>query len=485
MEASRFSSFVSAVAKLWDGQEDLKLSSIRLGYMQYFFAFPLAMIFATSQHYLLQGRADMFGLKFITIGVVAFGVGATAFFSMASAKNIALLSRIASLLALAGFVPYLLLPDGAAAFACAVLFMAGIGGCVSLSSFSSGFVLNHAERFMGSVIILLFSGTVRIANELFRLPGFAMPAVMGAVALGLMASTFLCNAGAFAQRGANPGKYNAAIWLVLFLFFSYFMTKSLGIHLEAFHLPKSNIAKGFSVLAAALLCLIAQASLKRGIWTMCNVFFIAAIGCFALDAFGQRVLADVAYGFREIGMVVAFYLIGCATNRFSNFRMHKQLLFIMMPAIVPIYVIPDLLAGAALLYPAAIGISSALFVVFLLLSPVFSKHVFSADWHDSKMQGGEAETAGPEWAPPSKPRQTGQLEEYHLTPREKEIAVLLLQGMEIKQVAGTLNLKFDTVRYHMKNLYKKLNIGSRTELFARFGAAAMRAEEARAEGDAR
>jgi DNA-binding NarL/FixJ family response regulator len=122
------------------------------------------------------------------------------------------------------------------------------------------------------------------------------------------------------------------------------------------------------------------------------------------------------------------------------------------------------------LYPVAIGISAAMFLIFILLSPAFSKHLFSAEWSDSLNYTDMTETE-------KQVEQANQFENLNLTPREKEIATLLLQGMEIKQAAVELGVKYNTACYHMKNLYKKLGIGGRAELFARFGAARKNGDE--------
>jgi DNA-binding CsgD family transcriptional regulator len=201
--------------------------------------------------------------------------------------------------------------------------------------------------------------------------------------------------------------------------------------------------------------------LKRSVWTMCNVFFIATIGCYAMNMPGLYAFASVAYGFKEIGFIVSFYVIGCVTNRFSNFKMHKILMLFIMPAIIPIYIIIDLLSGTALIYPLAVGISSLLFVIFLLLSPAFSKHLFSAGWSDSLNLADMSELK-------RQVEQTNHYENITLTPKEKEIAALILHGEAAKQIAVKMGITVNTVNYHTKNLYKKLNISSRAELFARF-----------------
>ncbi|RMG66768.1 MAG: DNA-binding response regulator [Calditrichaeota bacterium] len=53
--------------------------------------------------------------------------------------------------------------------------------------------------------------------------------------------------------------------------------------------------------------------------------------------------------------------------------------------------------------------------------------------------------------------------DYALTRREQEILELLVQGYSQKQMAAQLNLSPLTVATHMKNIYAKLHVHSRTE----------------------
>lgn len=64
--------------------------------------------------------------------------------------------------------------------------------------------------------------------------------------------------------------------------------------------------------------------------------------------------------------------------------------------------------------------------------------------------------------------QSCMLEGLGLSPREKEVASLLLQGQSAKEIATKLEITISTANFHIKNLYKKLNIGTRSELVARF-----------------
>jgi len=53
--------------------------------------------------------------------------------------------------------------------------------------------------------------------------------------------------------------------------------------------------------------------------------------------------------------------------------------------------------------------------------------------------------------------------------REREVIELLLQGKSNKQIALALGISESTVEYHLKNVYKKLQVNSRTEAVLRLG----------------
>lgn len=57
-----------------------------------------------------------------------------------------------------------------------------------------------------------------------------------------------------------------------------------------------------------------------------------------------------------------------------------------------------------------------------------------------------------------------------LSPREKEIFILLLGDSQRKHIAASLNIGIGTVNFHVNNLYRKLGIQSRIELFTKYGA---------------
>jgi DNA-binding NarL/FixJ family response regulator len=55
-----------------------------------------------------------------------------------------------------------------------------------------------------------------------------------------------------------------------------------------------------------------------------------------------------------------------------------------------------------------------------------------------------------------------------LTSREEEILGLLARGFITKEIADKLGISFDTVRFHLKNIYAKLHVRSRTEAVVKY-----------------
>lgn len=53
--------------------------------------------------------------------------------------------------------------------------------------------------------------------------------------------------------------------------------------------------------------------------------------------------------------------------------------------------------------------------------------------------------------------------DYHLSEREKEILVLITQGHNLRSIAEKSFISYETVRTHVKKIYKKLHVASRNE----------------------
>lgn len=54
-----------------------------------------------------------------------------------------------------------------------------------------------------------------------------------------------------------------------------------------------------------------------------------------------------------------------------------------------------------------------------------------------------------------------------LTTREHEVLSLLVRGYSYKMAAGELSIGIETLRYHIKNIYSKLHVNSKSEAVAK------------------
>lgn len=67
-----------------------------------------------------------------------------------------------------------------------------------------------------------------------------------------------------------------------------------------------------------------------------------------------------------------------------------------------------------------------------------------------------------------KPAPVEESSHEQLTAREHEVSQHLINGDTYKQIAWRLNISPDTVRQHIKNIYRKLQINSRVQLINEF-----------------
>ncbi|OQB20281.1 MAG: Transcriptional regulatory protein UhpA [Firmicutes bacterium ADurb.Bin182] len=454
-------------SRLWSSKDDLSFKNIRVSHLHYFLALPLGLGFSNAQEILFKSDFSLMGLDALTIALSAYCIGAGLLFALVSVRNMKKIAISSAILTLAGFIPWMIMSDGPAAVILAAVFMFGMGGSVSCAVFVYTFVLNNPERFFGAIIASFFCTVVRFAAGLPDLPPLISKAFMFLLVAGTVFCLILFKATDFdSVPSKRRARLNPPILLALYFFIAGFCADYFYAYLPGTSEPGAMIISGLSGAAAVCLAAVVQTAAKRSVWHMCNLFFIAMACCYALFfAPAGSFLRDAAvflYGFRLIGYTLMFYLLGCVFKKHGDFRLFKICVVVVLTAGALAYIIPDTIHKNApeLLLPAATATSGAIFLVFMLLSPAYAKHLFSddasEDFHRLDMSEAEKKVA-----------KFDQLENLDLTLREKEVAVFLLRGMTTRQIAGELRISYHTANFHTKNLYKKLGISGRMELFSR------------------
>jgi DNA-binding NarL/FixJ family response regulator len=62
------------------------------------------------------------------------------------------------------------------------------------------------------------------------------------------------------------------------------------------------------------------------------------------------------------------------------------------------------------------------------------------------------------------PKETSSvLDSYNLTDRENEVLILLVEGLEYKEIGMKMNISPNTIRNHISNIYRKLHVTSKAQ----------------------
>ena len=54
-----------------------------------------------------------------------------------------------------------------------------------------------------------------------------------------------------------------------------------------------------------------------------------------------------------------------------------------------------------------------------------------------------------------------------LTIKERQVVDGLVEGLSYKMIAGKLGISIDTVRFHIKHVYRKLHVNSKAEVIGK------------------
>ncbi|HWR34241.1 MAG TPA: helix-turn-helix transcriptional regulator [Clostridia bacterium] len=453
---------------LFGSKDNINIRHVRWKHLKYMLIFPLAPVFANMQGALFSDSIRLFGLDAMTLMGSAYCVGAAALFALTSVKNMEKISRICALITASAFIPWLMTGESQPNLLLAILFMFGLGGCAACAAFAYTFALNNTERLLGAAMISLFFTLNQLDSGLSLLSGLFDKTYLTALVTGSCICLFLYKTSDFHAAEDRPrATLNPALRLTLYFFVAHCFVEIFYTYLPGASAPEAMVANGAAGILVVCLAVVLQLTTKRSIWNMCNVFFIAMICTYILYFMPEgsllRNAARFLHGFEQMGYIASYYLLGCVFKKHGDFRIFKlslvaSLLFTMLS-----YVIPGIFSSyaPAMLPLAATLFSGVVFILFILLSPAYSKHLFFTEWSDDFFCVDMTEAA-------QKVEQSNRLEGLSLSPREKEIAALLLYGRSAKEIAGELGITTNTVNFHIKNLHKKLNISNRSELFARF-----------------
>lgn len=457
----------SSAAALWRKSEGNSLKSVRRERAVYWLAYAFELTLYGVWQTFLPTETTLLGLPGDTAIYVAH-ILASLLVMLLWSERFRPLIWVSAAVMVAGFIPFLLLPEGGPRLACGMVAMAGLGGAVTCARCGFAFAANNSERMLGILLMTVAVALIYLLDAL----GLSGPAVTVALPLLFLAALVFCllhfREGSLEAKEESSREDAKGLYCALAFMVVYF-----GIDGYLYSLRDKSYEAGFilfcvGMIAAAALFFVALVRLRLNAWHLWTFFFVLATAAALLTVFapqlGSRLPGHLFSGLAILGWPLSLYMLACAQRRYASYRLLKRstVIFVILS---PFTTISDELVSAwapqALPMVAMVYVLAMLFL-FLLTLPYTYKHLFSVGWLTELSR----EDMAPE---PERPPAEDPFAPYGLTPREREVASLLLAARTRRQIAGELGLTESTVKTHTSNLYKKLGINSRVELFRLFG----------------
>lgn len=210
-------------------------------------------------------------------------------------------------------------------------------------------------------------------------------------------------------------------------------------------------------LIAALLAWWLFSRKKLSIMLSFDIFLFAAIFQFVFYIASNSGLVSfdgidmVFFGISDIIYIFLFVTAAAIIGTYPQAWVFRGFVFIFGFALIGAFGLSELLYYEYSSYYYAIcAMTSLIMLAFIiLLAPPLRNFYRKPDSSPAKM--------------------VAHKEIDRLTPRENEIVNLYLNGYSNKQIAGMLKISPATVKVHGRNIYEKLEIKSRIELFFHYG----------------
>lgn len=446
----------------------LHLSDIRPSRLVYFLAYSLElMLFAARGQFLTMG-ASLFGIGGWTVANV-FHMAASLVFMLLWKEKFKGLLRTSVAIMVVGFIPFLFMPLGVPRLIFGIIFYIGLGGAVTGARCGFAFACNNAERLAGMIIMFFSVALMRFVRSLGA-EGFVVELILPlALLLGLCYCLLSFREEDFTVRQEPTSADRKGFYWAFAFFALYFAFDGYNSALVHGYKNPDFLFFFIGMVISGLILFIGIGKLRLNTWHIWNIFFAVSIcmGLFATFApqLGTEKPQYLFGGLSMIGWPLCIYTLGCAQRKFASYKLLKQctLVYVLLSPLITLS--SDLVEEKL---PHTLPLVSFLFILvfavaFLMLSPISYRHLFSAAWapelHSSDMQNDT----------PEEKTQTDPLNGHGLTPRQKEIAALLLAAKTTRQISAELHLSESTVKMHVSDLYRKLGISSKAELFLLFG----------------
>ena len=457
------------VKSLFQTRDELSFLNIRAALLPVLLVFPVSVIMGNLRYYGHSIALGGFATNELMFFMLGFG---WLILSFIPKKIILPLLKVSAVLSAVLLSFLIILPMGSGQFTLYMAFKFCNGLCAACAFYLFCFVLNNVERLAGMIIIQLYYGFYYASWNI--LPDFhtAGNTRVGAALMAVfIIIVFLCRMKQEINTGSD-GK-GSGVLFVIGLGVVHYMIMCMSNYIEWAESNVSGFAFGMGTVISVGLVIIIQ--LLKGksalyIWLMFLTFTLLGLGVLLLGTPTAIISGSFIYGVGDsLGYIIICYMCSGAIKRSKSLKMFRAYCFVFF---IQYFFISGIFSFYFNYFDEpnkflAFAVVLVLVSLCLLFMPLIQKKLFDADWTDGLYLRDMEEYSGPL----VETETINKKEKLNLTPREQEIFTMLLKGTSPKEIAYTLKIGYETVHHHQKNLYRKLNIQSIQELFAKYGSA--------------
>jgi len=457
----------ATIKGLFQARDELSFRNIRGGLWPVLLAFPFSVIIGNLRYF--DHSIALAG--FITNELTFFLLGlGWLILALIPKRLIILFFRLAAI-ASAAILPFLIfMPIGYGRFMFYMAFKFFNGLSAACAFYIFCFLLNNIERLVGMALIQIYYGFYYASWNTF--PAFHVEGnTWGGIAVMAvyLVVVFLCRKGQGEISASNDGR-GSGVPFVIGLGVVHYMIMCMSNYIEWAEKSVSSFAFGMGTFVSIGLIFVVQLMKGRSalyVWLMFLALTLFGLGALLYDTPLTIVSGSFAYGLGDsLGYIIICYMCAGAIKRSKSLRMFRLYCLVFF---IEYFVISGIFSVYFNYFEEsnkflAFGVVLVLVSLCLLFLPLIQKRLFEADWTDGLYLRDMEKYS----QPLAETEELNAKDSLNLTAREKEVFTMLLTGKAPKEIAHTLKISYDTVLFHQKNLYRKLGIQSRAELFSRY-----------------
>jgi DNA-binding CsgD family transcriptional regulator len=459
-----------SIRKIWSARDELSPRNFRISLLPASLVLLFSIIIGDLRY--LDQQLVVLGVDSNNLILMVYGLG---FLPIVFAKerHMALLLRVSALTQAALLVLQLFMEPGMSRFGVYLAFHFANGVATACGFYLFAFALNNVERLFTMAAAQLYYGFNYLFWQYEPVSAFFRSFGSVVVTLALVAAVFFIRKMPRRETPSQrePGARESGVTAIIILNLIYYVITLTALYIEYQETTVSSALYGiggFIAVAVVFVVMLIFNYSALHLWSLCLVCSVLGVGALHYAPVFATGAGSLFYGLGEgLGFMIIYYLQGGALKRSGSFKLLRLcclftcLNFVVVSGVFHTFYDNLDAPNLYLAFPAVLVLT----LICLLFAPVLHDKLFRTDWTD-----GYHMADMPLYAEAFKQAERIDRENaLGLTPREMEIFTMLLTEASQKQIADTLQVSGNTVKFHSKNLYRKLNIQSRTELFAQYG----------------